>query len=77
MSRGGLYFVDGNAWAVGTKIECVIQLPLKAFSGRPVEIKCVGRILRIVPQEGGGIGVGAAIESYRFLVSEENVGATG
>jgi hypothetical protein len=52
-------------WTAGTAIEFVLDLPAHVIQ-RPVRIRCRGTIVRVVPQEGGRIGVGATIDQYRF-----------
>ena len=54
-------------WQIGTDIECVIQLPIEAFGDQGVAIRCRGKVARIIPLEDGGIGVGATIDSFRFV----------
>ncbi len=71
MSAGGLYFTAVAEWTVGSEVECLIQLPVKTFGGRPVGIRCRGKIARIESLEQGGIGVGATIEHFEFLHMEK------
>ena len=66
VSTGGLFFVGAANWEVGTAIECELRLPLRAFSGRQVAIRCRGRVARLVPQQDGSVGIGATIENYDF-----------
>ena len=66
VSSGGLFFVGAANWEVGTAIECELHLPLRAFSGRQVAIRCRGRVARLVPQQDGSVGIGATIENYDF-----------
>ncbi|MBI3894397.1 MAG: PilZ domain-containing protein [Acidobacteria bacterium] len=70
VSRGGLYFVAGTDWKIGTGIECLMELPPQIFGGRPVAIRCSGKIARLVPEPDGRIGVGATIDSFQFVPLE-------
>ena len=67
MSSGGFFLVTSEEWKLGAEIECELQLPMKAFGGRPVGIRCRGKVARIVPQESGRIGIGATIDQYEFF----------
>jgi len=67
VSSCGLFFVASADWKVGAEIDCELLLPLKAFAGRSIVIRCRGKVARVVRQEGGRVGVGATIESYKFL----------
>ena len=67
ISKGGLYFVASADLKVGTEIHCTLELPLQIFGGRNVGIRCRGKIVRLVPQPEGRIGVGASIESFQFV----------
>lgn len=72
ISSGGLFFVASAPWEVGTPIECVIQLTSKAFGGRSVGVRCRGRIARLVPNEQGGVGIGATIDRFEFVHFYQN-----
>ncbi|MCZ6753221.1 MAG: PilZ domain-containing protein [Acidobacteria bacterium] len=72
MSTGGLYFEASADWKVGTEIECLLHLPVKAFGGRPVAIRCRGKITRVTQKTPGSIGVGATIEQFEFQHLEKN-----
>jgi hypothetical protein len=49
-----------------TEIECQIRLPIKTLVGKTVAIRCRGKVVRMVPQESGSIGVAATIEHFAF-----------
>ena len=66
VSTGGLYFEASSDWKVGTEIECMLRLPVKAFGGQPVAIRCRGKICRVTKKDPGSIGVGATIEQFEF-----------
>jgi len=71
VSTRGLYFEASADWKVGTEIECLLHLPVKAF-GRPVAIRCRGKITRVTQKAPGSIGVGATIEQSEFQYLEKN-----
>ncbi len=66
VSTGGLYFEASADWKVGTEIECMLRLPVKAFGGQPVAIRCRGKIARVTKKDSGSIGVGATIKQFAF-----------
>ena len=65
VSSGGLFFLASAEMAVGTAIEFELDLPAHA-APTPVKIRCRGTITRVVPQLGGGMGIGATIEHYKI-----------
>jgi c-di-GMP-binding flagellar brake protein YcgR len=68
ISSGGMFLYAAAEWGVGTEIECELRLPVKAFAGRLVGIRCRGKIARVVEQQQEGrIGFGATIDHYEFL----------
>ncbi len=75
VSTGGIYFEASADWKLGTKIECMLHLPVKAFGGRPVGIRCRGKIVRADSLKSDTVGVGATIEHFEFLQLEKNKGA--
>ena len=67
VSSGGLYFSVPMEWEIGTSIEFVLRLPLKAVGAKPVALHCQGKVVRIVEQEEQRVGVGATIERFEFI----------
>ena len=65
VSGGGLFFLASAEWTIGTAIEFELDLPT-GVGRRPVGIRCWGTITRVVPKEGGRMGIGATIDHYRF-----------
>ncbi len=73
VSRGGFFFITATALKVGTEIECTLQLPIKSLGKEPVTIRCRGEIARIIPMEGGKVGIGATIDSFEFVNSAKRM----
>jgi len=65
VSSGGLFFLASGNWTVGTALELELELPGQVVRN-PVKIRCQGIITRVVPQEGGRIGIGATIDYYKI-----------
>ena len=66
ISSTGVYFEFGSDVGVGSSLEFVLTLPEQITRGGPVQIKCVGKVIR-VDRGGGTVGVAATIERYEFL----------
>ncbi len=75
VSTGGIYFEASADWKIGTEIECLLHLPVKAFGGRPVGIRCRGKIARVEHPRPETVGVGATIEHFEFLQLEKDRGS--
>ncbi len=67
VSCGGLFFSVSADWEIGTPIEFVLHLPLKAMGRRPVALRCQGKVARVVEQEEKRFGIGATIERFEFI----------
>lgn len=65
VSGGGLFFLASAEWTVGTAIELELDLPAPVVR-TPLKVRCRGTITRVVPQEGGRIGIGATIHHYKI-----------
>lgn len=67
VSCGGLFFSVPEEWEIGTAIEFVLHLPLKAAGVKPVALRCQGKVRRITQQEDQRYGIGATIERLEFI----------
>ena len=66
ISSTGVYFEFGSEVDVGSPLEFVLTLPEQITRGGQVQIKCIGKVIR-VDRGGGNVGVAATIERYEFL----------
>ena len=66
ISSTGVYFEFGADLGVGSPVEFVLTLPEQITRGGTVQIKCIGKVVR-VDRGGGAVGVAATIERYEFL----------
>ncbi len=73
VSRGGIYVEVGKSWEVGTRIECLLELPATILGANPGTIRCRGKIARVEALEEGRTGVGATIENLVFLPREQGI----
>ena len=67
ISRGGFYVEVDKSWEVGTRIECLLELPATILGANLGTIRCRGKIARVEALEEGRTGVGATIENFVFL----------
>ena len=72
LSAGGVLFSATVDVEVGEPIEYVITFPTHSINGGGVNLRCLGKVVRLMPRssdlEGGGqILVAATLERYEFL----------
>lgn len=66
VSAKGIFIELDQKLEEGTRMQLTLQLPSEV-TGRPVMLRCVSRVVRVVGADSGRIGVGAVIESYEFV----------
>jgi hypothetical protein len=67
VSYRGLYFLSETKFDVGHQIEFVLTLPEKVSPSGAVDIRCIGKVVRVEAGKNGTMGVAAQIERYEFL----------
>ncbi len=68
ISSNGVLFNGEREPEAGSTIEYVVTL--NASGPKPVQLRCMGKVLRAVPLEGaGGFEVAATLERYEFVRS--------
>jgi len=69
VSSSGVYFEFNAPLDIGTPLEFVLTLPEEITRGSAVQIKCVGKVVRVDRgnKDAASIGVAATIERYEFL----------
>ena len=70
VSSSGIYFDFSGPLAVGSAVEFMLTLPEPITKGTPVQIRCIGKVVRIDKNHGGNpghLGVAATIERYEFV----------
>ena len=72
VSSGGVYFEVEQAPHAGSKLEFVITLPTEITMTGPVQIRCIGKVVRVDRSGGGQVGVAATIDRYEFLRMKES-----
>ena len=72
VSSGGVYFEVSEAPSPGSRLEFVLTLPTEITLTGPVQIRCVGKVVRVDHGAGRIIGVAATIDRYEFLRTRES-----
>lgn len=72
MSAVGVLFSATIEMKVGEPIEYVITFPSHSSNGGGVNLRCLGKVVRLVRDESSGNGnskilVGATLERYEFM----------
>lgn len=67
-SRGGYFMVarDSSAWEVGAEIECLVKLPVSGE--RQIGMRFNGKVVRVVSQDGGRVGVGIMLDDLSLPI---------
>jgi len=74
VSSGGVYFEMAEAPHPGSRLEFVLTLPAEITLTGPVQIRCIGKVIRVDRGDGRQVGVAATIDRYEFLRAREAVG---
>ena len=68
ISSSGVYFNFDSELEVGTTLEFVLTLPQETTRGIPVQLKCMGKVVRVDRSgQDGPLGIAATIERYEFM----------
>ncbi len=71
VSSRGLYFYVDKQLPPGSAVEIVLTLPTEITLAGPVRVRCLGRIIRVEPQNSTKkLGIAAEIDRYEFLRGE-------
>ncbi len=71
ISSSGIYFEFSTPLDLGTPLEFVLTLPEEITKGNAVQIRCMGKVVRVIrgDKNEASIGIAATIERYEFLRS--------
>jgi hypothetical protein len=72
LSAGGVLFSATVEMEVGEPLEYIITFPSHSINGGSVNLRCLGKVVRLDRSGSGGNGassllVGATLERYEFL----------
>ena len=74
LSAGGVLFSATIPIEVGEPIEYIITFPTHPINGGSVNLRCLGKVLRLEPYgsdaENGSVLVAATLERYEFVRQE-------
>src|SRR5258708_6690507 len=73
VSSGGVYFEVSEAPSPGSRLEFVLTLPTEITLTGPVQIRCVGKVVRVDHGMARQVGVAATIDRYEFLRNRDAV----
>ena len=65
VSSKGLFLELEQPLEEGTRMNVTLQLPSE-ITGKPVLLRCLSRVVRVIKEGEHRIGVGAVIENYEF-----------
>ncbi len=67
VSSGGVYFELQEPPQPGSQLEFILTLPVEITLTGPVQIRCVGKVIRVDRGVGRQVGVAATIDRYEFV----------
>src|SRR5438067_12791783 len=72
VSSRGVYFFLTKDVKEGSPVEILLTLPNEITMAGAVRVRCVGRVQRTEPREGGGVGVVAGMERDEFILGDQD-----
>ena len=70
VSSKGLFLELDQPLDEGTRMNLTLQLPSEV-TGKPVLLRCLSRVVRVIAEGEHRVGVGAVIENYEFVRTPE------
>ena len=70
VSSKGLFLELDQPLDEGTRVQLTLQLPSEV-TGKPVLLRCLSRVVRVIHEGEHRVGVGAVIEDYEFVRTGE------
>lgn len=68
ISSGGIYLMMPQNLEPGSELDFEVTLPGELSGGKPIRLRCRGKVVRVNRQEEAGkVGVAATIERYEFV----------
>ena len=79
ISSSGVYFEFNTPIDIGSSLVFVLTLPGEITQGKPLRVKCKGKVVRVdrASEDGSKIGLATTIERYEFVREPETVKHTG
>lgn len=77
VSARGVFILLDSELAEDSPLEFTLTLPPEITMTRSVRVHCTGKVLRVVREAGGPVGVVAMIDNYRFVPEAKAAGEGG
>lgn len=72
LSGRGIFFYTEAALGEGTVVELTFTMPSEITLGENIPVRCLGRVLRADPPQGGQRNaIAAKLDSYEYLPTDE------
>jgi hypothetical protein len=71
VSSHGICFYCDSAMEQNSEIEFTVTLPSEVTMTEPINVRCLGKVVRVGGDAGGAFEVAAAIESYEFVADDD------
>jgi hypothetical protein len=71
VSENGLYFSSDHRLLVGSHLEIYLTLPREITGKGPEEIRCSGRVVRVIEDDElpGQLGIGVKIDHFQYAAA--------
>jgi len=71
VSEHGLYFYSDHKLQVGSPLEIFLTLPREITGKGPEELRCSGRVVRVIEDEElpGQLGIGVKIDHFQYAAA--------
>lgn len=65
-ARGVFFYMDQDVHE-GSNIEFTLTLPPEITLTENIQVRCIGKVVRVDQGDEGSVGIAAAIEQYEFV----------
>ncbi len=71
VSEHGLYFSSDHKLIVGSHLEIFLTLPREITGKGPEEVRCSGRVVRVIEdaEQPGQLGIGVHIDHFQYAAA--------
>jgi len=71
LSSRGVFFYTDLPLEEGAEVEITLKMPSEITLGESMPVRCLGRVLRVAPPEGGQRnGIAVRFDSYEYLPAD-------
>jgi hypothetical protein len=72
ISAGGAFLYTEFQVEAGSRVEITLVMPSEITLAENMRVRCRGRVVRLMPADGGKTGVAVQLEGYEFLPEERS-----